>query len=88
MTQNLGKAISILMKPHNRDAAIVDDIYAMGAPSECYALAKVSGNEYRLARRHACKVAGVKSMRLLRKAIRARIGNDAPIYRRYGFVPY
>ena len=88
MTQ-LGKAIGILINQQRHECALHADVDAWYAPSECHAsVARGEESRARLARRHACHVANVKNLRQLRKQARARMGNDAPIYRRYGFVPY
>lgn len=85
----LGKAISILVAAEMREHAMHEDVDVMHAPSECHTLvSKGAGKRMRAARRRALRVAGLRSMRLLRKAARKAMGNDAPIYRRYGFVPY
>jgi hypothetical protein len=66
-----------------------EDVDAWHAPSECHDLvAKGEGRRLRHARRRALHAAGFNSMRHLRRAARRAMGNDAPIYRRYGFVPY
>lgn len=88
MSQNLGRAVSILLAPTIRANELAEDLRLFYAPSECYHVCEITDQERRQTERHACHVAGVKSMRLLRKAVHDRIGNSAPIYRRYGFVPY
>jgi hypothetical protein len=88
MTQ-LGKAIGILVAAQMRELEMHEDVVMFHAPSECHALvARGEGKRLRAARRHALHVAGVRSLRQLRSMARRAMGNDAPIYRRYGFVPY
>lgn len=85
----LGKAIGILIRAVEHENALHEDVSAMHAPSECHALvARGETRRWRQARRHALAVSGYRSLRLLRKAARRVMGHDAPIYRRYGFVPY
>lgn len=86
---NLGRAVTILLRAYEREYAMHEDVDAFHAPGECHELvSRGEGKRLRAAMRHACAVAGVKNWRQLRRAVRAAIGNDAPIYRRYGFVPY
>lgn len=86
---NLGRALSILLESHRRETAICDDLRAYNAPSECFADAFRNEHKYvRQTQRHACHVAGVRNMRLLRAAFRRVLGNDAWVYRHYGHVPY
>lgn len=87
--QQLGKALTFLVKEYQYDTEIANDLAAFHAPIECYATA-YSGRyrRYRMARRRALHAAGVRNMRLLRAAIRKRLGNDAWVYRHYGVVPY
>lgn len=87
--QNLGKALSILLKEYEINAAIAQDLANFNAPSECYALAYNDfGRRYRMARRRALHAAGLRNMRLLRAAIRKRLGDDAWVYRHFGVIPY
>ena len=89
MTHNIGKAIGILIEAALHEEALHDDVDAFHAPSECHDLvARGEGKRFRLARRRALHASGFNSMRLLRREVHRRLGNDAPIYRRYGFVPY
>lgn len=86
---NLGKAISILVSAQMRECEMHEDVDAFHAPGECHRdVARGEGRRLRLARRRALHAAGLRSMALLRRAARRAMGNDAPIYRRYGFVPY
>ena len=88
MTQ-LGKAIGILLQAHMNESDMHSDVDAFHAPSECHDLvSRGEGRRLRFARRHALHVAGFKNIRQLRHAARQIMGNDAPIYRRYGMVPY
>lgn len=84
----LGKAIGILIRAHMREHDMHADVSAFHAPSECHALvSRGEAGRLRQARRHAESVAGM-SLRRIRIEARKQMGNDAPIYRRYGFVPY
>jgi hypothetical protein len=84
----LGKAIGILLRAYEAEAFMHEDVDAFHAPSECHALvARGEAKRLRQARRHAEAVAGM-NLRGIRKLARKRMGNDAPIYRRYGMVPY
>jgi hypothetical protein len=84
----LGKAIGILLRAYELELEAHADVAAFHAPSECHALvARGEGERLRRARKHAEAVAGMK-LRDIRKLARKRMGNDAPIYRRYGHVPY
>jgi len=86
--QQLGKALSILIRAQRFECEMHEDVAAWHAPSECHALvAKGEGKRMRFARRRAEHAAGMK-MRDIRRRCRRLMGNDAPIYRRYGFVPY
>lgn len=86
---NLGRALTILLRAYQREHAMHEDVDAFYAPGECHDLvSRGEGKRLRFAVRHACAVAGVKNARQLRRTVRAAIGNDASIYRRYGFVPY
>lgn len=88
-TQHLGKALTLLLEVEKEDAVIGNDLADFYAPIECYALAYAGRpRRYRMARRRALHAAGVRNMRLLRAAIRKRLGNDAWVYRHYGVVPY
>jgi len=85
----IGKAISILIAAQNRLNELHEDVDAFGAPGECHDLvARGEAGALRQARRHAIAVSGCRSMREIKRRARAVMGNDAPIYRRYGFVPY
>lgn len=87
--QQLGRAIGILVQAVLFELEMHEDVDQFHAPSECHELvARGSEKRHRLARRRALHAAGFNSMRLLRRAARRAMGNDAPIYRRYGFVPY
>lgn len=87
--QNLGRALTILLRAPMREAAICEDLAAFHAPSECYRDAfRGEAQRVRLEQRLACRVAGVRNMHLLRRAMRAALGNDAWVYRYYGVVPY
>lgn len=87
--RQLGKAIGILIQAEMREHAMHEDVGAFHAPSECHNdVARGEGKRLRMARRHALHVAELRSMPLLRRAARRAMGSDAPIYRRYGFVPY
>lgn len=86
---SLGRAIGILARAELNEHALHEDVDAMHAPGECHVLvAQGALQRYRLARRRALHAAGLRSVRLLRAEARRRMGNDAPIYRHYGFVPY
>jgi hypothetical protein len=86
---SLGKAIGILARAQLHEIELHDDVDAWNAPGECHDLvAKNEGKRMRIARRRALHACGLKNMRQLRRAARRAMGNDAPIYRRYGFVPY
>ena len=90
MSQQLGKAMGILVRQHLNECEMHEDVSAFHAPGECHALGS-RGEEQRnrAARRHACAVARVKSMRgLRRKVLRVMPGADRYFYRRYGMVPY
>lgn len=68
--RQLGKAVGILLQETQRCAYEYEDLAAFHAPSECYG--DVSRGQRRRARqvhRHACHVAGVKNLRLLRRAV-------------------
>lgn len=70
MTQ-LGKAISIIAAFERGVAALHDDVRAFHAPSECHDIvARGAAKRFRLVRRHACHVAGVRNIRQLRRAIK------------------
>ena len=87
--RQLGKALGILLKQIEHEAMLHDDVAAWGAPSECHDLvARGQERRHRDAMRHACHVAGVRNGRLLRRAMRRAMGNDAWVYRHYGVVPY
>ena len=85
----IGKAISILLAAEHHECMLHDDVDAWGAPSECHGLvARGEAQRLRAARRHAVAVSGCRNLREIRRRARAVMGNDAPIYRRYGIVPY
>ena len=85
----LGKAIGILVQAVEHENALHDDVDAWHAPGECHAVvARGEAKRWRTAKRRALHTAGLKNMRQLRKAARRAMGNDGPIYKRYGFVPY
>lgn len=87
--RSIGRAVGILVQAQMREIAMHEDVDAWGAPGECHRdVARGEGGRLRLARRRALHAAGLRSMHLLRREARRRMGNDAPIYRRYGFVPY
>lgn len=89
MKRQLGRALGLLLREHEVDAAISDDLDAFHAPGECYPIAfRGAARRHRLARRRACHAAGVRNMRLLRRQMRRAMGNDAWVYRRYGLIPY
>jgi hypothetical protein len=70
MTQ-LGKAVSILMAHQRLGDAYYDDLHAFHAPSECYAdVNKGLMRSFRPVRKHACRVAGVKNLKQLRRAVK------------------
>lgn len=86
---NLGKAVGIMINAFMAEHERHEDLAAFHAPSECYTdVARGEAKRLRRARRHALAVAGCKNLRALRKEVRKRLGNDAAIYRRYGYVPY
>lgn len=86
---NLGKAIGILIRAEMREIEMHEDVDAWHAPGECHRdVSRGAGKRLREARRHALHAGGFKNMRTLRAAARKAMGNDAPLYRRYGFVPY
>lgn len=85
----LGRALGILVREVMRSSEIDADLAAFHAPSECYAdVHRGDARRRRHAMRRACHAAGVRNQRLLRRAMRRVMGNDAWIYRHYGFVPY
>lgn len=68
---HLGKAVSILLKFENEVDAMYDDLKAFHAPGECYRdVEKGLAKRFRTYRRHACRVAGVRNLFQLRKAIK------------------
>ena len=88
-SRNLGKAIGILIRQQMHEIEMHEDVEAFNAPSECHGIvAKGAVKRARLARRRALHAAGLRSLRLLRREARRVMGDDAPIYRRFGFVPY
>jgi len=67
----LGKAVSIIMAHEQRGHFAHRDIAAFGAPSECHRdVTRGQRKRFRLVRKHACRVAGVKNLKPLRKAIK------------------
>jgi hypothetical protein len=68
---NLGKAVGILLK-FERDANYAfEDLRAFHAPSECYGdVSSGLQKRFRLVRRHACHVAGVKNLAQLRREVK------------------
>lgn len=71
MSNNLGKAVSILAAFERQTAFVYDDLSAFHAPSECYPLVERRlARRFRIVRRHACRVAGVKNLRQLRRAVK------------------
>jgi len=86
---NLGKALTVLIADLREQDYIGEDLEAFNAPGECYPIAyRGVARRTRMARRRACHIAGVKNLRLLRRAMRRAMGNDAWVYRHYGHVPY
>jgi len=90
---NLGKAVGILVRAYMNEYMLHESVYSMNghwsAPAECHdVIERGRAKRLRQARRHALAVSGYKNMRLLRRAVRRSMGGDAPIYRRYGMVPY
>ena len=84
----LGKAIGILVRAIEREEMLHEDIDAWGAPGECHGVvARGEDRRMRQARKHAEAVAGMP-LRVIRRKARKLMGSDAPLYRRYGFVPY
>lgn len=78
----LGKAVSILMRFDREVDAMYEDLYAFHAPSECYVDAERGlMKRFRLYRRHACHVAGVKNLAQLRKAVK----RVCPTWDRYNY---
>lgn len=68
---NLGKAISILKAYQDQSSFLYDDLAAFHAPSECYPIVERGiARKFRTARRHACRVAGVKNLKQLRRRIK------------------
>lgn len=88
--QQLGKAITILMEHERREIAAHEDVDAFHAPSECHAIvSKGEAKRRRLAIRRACHVAGVRNLRLLRRAILKRMPSaNRYFYCRFGIVPF
>lgn len=69
--QQLGKAVSILLRFDRRADACFADLGAFGAPSECHAVVEHGlRREFRQVRRHACRVAGVKNLSQLRRKLK------------------
>lgn len=67
----LGKAIGILIQHQRTADAYYEDLHAFHAPSECYGdVNKGLRREFRLVRKHACRVAGVKNLQQLRRAVK------------------
>lgn len=84
----LGKAIGILVRAVEHELAMHEDVEAFHAPSECHGLvSRGADKRMRVARKHAEAVAGMP-LRSIRRRARKIMGGDAPIYRRYGYVPY
>jgi hypothetical protein len=84
----LGKAIGILIRAEWIEDEMHADVDAWNAPSECHGDVSRGGKRrLRRARKHAEAVAGVP-LRRIRHLARKRMGDDAPLYRRFGFVPY
>jgi hypothetical protein len=83
MNRQIGKAVGILCRAAMRE---IDAGCDWGG--DWYACDRAAVRRWRIARRHALHVAGCKNLRQLRSAARGAMGNDAPIYKRFGFVPY
>lgn len=67
----LGRAISILMAHEDRGARLQADLDAFNAPSECWHdVSRGECRRFRIVRKHACAVAGVKNLKALRKAVK------------------
>lgn len=81
MTQ-LGKALGILVQANFKCRNY--PYYAM-SPDHAQ---RMVGRALRFHHRRACHVAGVRNMRLLRRAMLKAMGNDAWVYRHFGHVPY
>jgi hypothetical protein len=81
MARQIGKAISVLIK-YERDLNFwYDDMAAFHAPSECYPDDRRLGRMMRVPRHLACRIAGVKNLRQLRReAIRS-----CPTWDRYNW---
>lgn len=87
--RQLGRAIGILLAATRLEGALHEDVDAYHAPSECHGpVSRGQGKRLRYARRRALHAAGFNSLRLIRRAARQAMGHDAPIYRRFGEVPY
>jgi hypothetical protein len=66
----LGKAVGILLRHEQGVAYMYEDLHAFHAPSECYPTEHQLGRSFRTARRHACRVAGVKTLAQLRRKVK------------------
>ena len=67
----LGKAITIIKKFQLDTEQVYAELEAFHAPSECYPLVERGlSRRFRIVRRHACHVAGVKNLAQLRRAIK------------------
>lgn len=70
--QRLGRAISILVAHERAVDEMHGDVRAFGAPSECHGVvSRYAARDFRLVRKHACAVAGVRNLRELRAACKA-----------------
>lgn len=78
--QNLGKAVSIIIAFERDSAFAYEELAAYHAPGECYELVeRGQRRRFRLVRRRACHAAGVKNLRLLRRAVKRAV----PTWDRY-----
>lgn len=68
----LGKAVGILLRHDRQLNDMYEDLRCFHAPSECYGdVNRGHARRFRLVRRHACHVAGVKNLRALRRKVLA-----------------
>jgi hypothetical protein len=65
------EAVGILLRHQQECHEVFEDARAFHAPSECYPIiSRGQAVRFRRVRRHACRVAGVKNLAQLRKAVK------------------
>jgi hypothetical protein len=82
--RQLGKAVSILLEESKRNgnAYEYEDLSAFHAPSEFYGdVARGQARRFRQVRRRACHMAGVKTLRQLRREVK----KVCPTWDRYNY---